>query len=73
MQNVTVLIHSFIHSFIDINLVLNSKHSEINEIFEGNRRSGKEKVVSYTFLFYVFALRENRNKNGCIGDSRMVA
>ena len=27
LQNVTVLIHSF----IDINLVLNSKHCEINE------------------------------------------
>ena len=39
---------------------------------DGNRRSGREGVVSYTALFFVFTLQESRNKHSCVRDYREI-
>ena len=39
---------------------------------DGNRRSGREGVVSYTALFFVFTLQESRNKHCCVRDYRGI-
>ena len=47
------------------NVMGSFKSREGVAIFEGHRGSGREEVISYSALF-VFSLRENRNKNGCV-------
>ena len=37
------------------------------ELFEGDMRSGREEVITYT-VFCVIELREDQHKKGCVGD-----